>query len=56
MLFPHLFVCLARSGQQVYGLVLCEYTDSEESGDKDSQSCKVKTGNHTHNYAFEQSL
>lgn len=34
-------VCLARSGQQVHGLVLCEYADSEESANKDSQSCKV---------------
>lgn len=39
-------MCVARSGQQVYGLVLCEYTDSEESGDKDSQSCKVNRKSH----------
>lgn len=52
MLFPHLLVCLARFGQQVHSLVLCEYTDSEESGDKDSQSCEVNTLN----YTFKQSL
>lgn len=34
-------MCVARFGQQVHSLVLSEHTDSEESGDKDSQSSKV---------------
>lgn len=39
--FHRVCLCVARFGQQVHGLVLSEYADSEESGDEDSQSSKV---------------
>lgn len=50
--FSSISVDVARFGQQVHSLVLSEYTDSEESGDKDSQSSKVHRNSHIKSSRF----
>lgn len=50
--FSFISVHAARFGQQVHSLVLSEYTDSEESGDKDSQSSKVNRNSHIKSSRF----